>query len=261
VFIYDGENEKAALLGVYTGTTIPPTINSSSNKLFLKFKTDSSKESKGWMAEYHSVYPIYCSGMTTLTSDSGSFSNGSGGKNYNNNANCKWRIQPPNAGAITLSFNSFDLEEHDKLSVYSVGASTVLLGTFTGKKKPDPIVSPTGALLIMFNSNGYNPAAGFDASYTSTITGTEALDISGGMTIYPNPFTNLTTFTFILEKSANVNICVFDIFGRLVAEPVNEFHQVGEQNIQWNTEGLPSGLYFCRLKAGNQFITRKVVKM
>ena len=103
VLIYDGENETAALLGVYNGTTIPPAINSSSNKLFLKFKTDSSKEGKGWMAEFHSVTPVYCSGMTTLTSDSGSFSNVSGGKNYNNNSNCKWRIQPPDAGAITLS--------------------------------------------------------------------------------------------------------------------------------------------------------------
>lgn len=78
---------------------------------------------------------------------------------------------------------------------------------------------------------------------------------------YPNPFSTSTTFTFRLEKSANVNIRVFDIFGRLVAEPVNEFHQIGEQKIQWNTEGLPSGLYFCRLKAGNEFITHKIVKM
>ncbi len=261
VFIYDGENEKAALLGVYTGTIIPPAINSSSNKLFLKFKTDSSKEGKGWMAEFHSIMPVYCSGITTLTSPSGTFSNGSGKKNYNNNANCKWRIQPPNAEAITLSFNSFDLEEHDKVTVYSEGASRVLLGTFTGKVKPDTIVSPTGALLIMFNANGFNTAAGFDASYTSIITGTEELDISTGMTLYPNPFTTSTTFTFILEKSANVSIRVFDIFGRLVAEPVNEFHQIGEQNIQWNTVGLPSGLYFCRLKAGNQFFTHKIVKM
>jgi hypothetical protein len=78
---------------------------------------------------------------------------------------------------------------------------------------------------------------------------------------YPNPFTTSTTFTFRLEKSAQVSIRVFDIFGRLVAEPVNEYHQIGEQKVLWNTEGLPSGLYFCRLKAGNQFITHKIVKM
>ena len=95
-------------------------------------------------------------------------------------------------------------------------------------------------------------------------TGIEEPNIAGktiSFMNYPNPFTTSTTFTFRLEKSANVNIRVFDIFGRLVAEPVNEFHQMGEQNIQWKTEGLPSGLYFCRLKAGNQFITHKIVKM
>ena len=94
-------------------------------------------------------------------------------------------------------------------------------------------------------------------------TGIEELN-AAGKTIsfmnYPNPFTNSTTFTFRLEKSANVSIRVFDIFGRLVAEPVNEFHQIGEQNVLWNTEGLPSGLYFCRLKAGNQFFTHKIIK-
>ena len=99
--------------------------------------------------------------------------------------------------------------------------------------------------------------------FDSPVVGNKEL-YTAGKTIsfmnYPNPFTTSTTFTFILEKSANVNIRVFDIFGRLVAEPVNEFHQIGEQNVQWNTEGLPSGLYFCRLKAGNQFFTHKIVK-
>jgi hypothetical protein len=66
-------------------------------------------------------------------------------------------------------------------------------------------------------------------------TGIEELNAAGktiSFVNYPNPFTTSTTFTFRLEKSANVSIRVSDIFGRLVAEPVNEFHQIGEQNIQ-----------------------------
>ena len=100
-------------------------------------------------------------------------------------------------------------------------------------------------------------------AYESFYTGIEKQIAASSISFmnYPNPFTTSTNFTFRLEKSANVNIRVFDIFGRLVAEPVNEFHQIGEQNIQWNTEGLPAGLYFCRLKAGNQFFTHKIVKM
>jgi hypothetical protein len=255
VFIYDGENEKAALLGVYTGTTIPPALNSSGNKLFLKFKTDSSKEAKGWMAEYHSVYPIYCSGMTILNSDSGSFSNGSWGKNYNNNSNCKWRIQPPDAGEITLSFNSFDLEEHDKLTVYSVGASTVLLGTFTGKKKPDPIVSPTGALLIVFNSNGYNTAAGFDASYTSTITGNEELEISTGMTLYPNPATNIISIKTNNSLQGETTICIFNMNGVLLQQEKFQSQDL----IEMDVSALTKGFYLVKIQMNKGIETKKLV--
>ena len=255
VFIYDGESEKAALLGVYTGTAIPPAINSSGNKLFLKFKTDSSKEAKGWMAEYHSVMPVYCSGMTTLTSGSGSFSNGSGGKNYNNNANCKWRIQPPEAGEITLSFNSFDLEEHDKVTVYSEGASRILLGTFTGKVKPDPIVSPTGALLIMFNANGYNTAAGFDASYTSTITGTEDLDISAGMTIYPNPATNKISIATSNNLLGETTICIFNMNGVLLQQ-----EKFQSQNlIELEVSALAKGFYLVKIQTKAGIETKMLV--
>jgi hypothetical protein len=255
VFIYDGENEKAALLGVYTGTTIPPALNSNGNKLFLKFKTDSSKEAKGWMAEYHSVTPVYCSGMTILTSDSGSFSNGSGGKKYNNNANCKWRIQPPDAGEITLSFNSFDLEEHDKLTVYSVGASTVLLGTFTGKKKPDPIVSPTGAVLIVFNSNSYNPATGFDANYTSIIDGTEELDISSGITIYPNPATNKISIATNSNLQGETTICIFNMNGALLQQKMFQSQNL----IEMDVSNLAKGFYLVKIQTKKEIETKKLV--
>ncbi|HAQ20880.1 MAG TPA: hypothetical protein DCR40_16855 [Prolixibacteraceae bacterium] len=98
-------------------------------------------------------------------------------------------------------------------------------------------------------------------SFPSGIEESVAADKTISLMNYPNPFTTSTTLTIILEKSANINIRVFDIFGRLVAEPVNEYHQNGKLNVQWNAEGLPAGVYFCRLKAGNQFITHKIVKM
>jgi len=255
VFIYNGENETAALLGVYTGTTTPPKIISSSNKLFLKFKTDGNKEAKGWMAEYHSVTPIYCSGITTLTSRSDSFSNGSGGKNYNNNANCKWRIQPTDAREITLSFNSFDLEEHDKLTVYSVGASTVLLGTFTGKKKPDPIVSPTGALLIVFNSNGFNTATGFDANYTSVKTGTDELDISAGMTLYPNPATNKISIETNSNLQGETTICIFNMNGALLQQ---EKYQ-NQNLIEMDVSAMVKGIYMLKIQTKKGIETLKLV--
>jgi hypothetical protein len=42
-----------------------------------------------------------------LTAEKGSLSDGSGGMNYANNANCMWLIAPPGATQITISFTAF----------------------------------------------------------------------------------------------------------------------------------------------------------
>jgi hypothetical protein len=58
-----------------------------------------------------------------------------------------------------------------------------------------------------------------------------------------------------------VTLHVFDSFGRLVAEPVNAFQQNGDQKVSWNAEGLPAGIYYCRLQAGDQINSVKIIKM
>jgi len=37
----------------------------------------------------------------------------------------------------------------------------------------------------------------------------------------------------------------------------NEEKQTGTYELTWNAEGLPSGVYFYQLKAGNYFETRR----
>ncbi len=78
---------------------------------------------------------------------------------------------------------------------------------------------------------------------------------------YPNPFTGSTTFRYTLEESSQVNLRIFDNFGRLVAEPVNLFQIKGEKKVQWNAKDLPAGVYFFRLSAGNQLASGKIIKM
>jgi enterochelin esterase-like enzyme len=82
-----------------------------------------------------------------------------------------------------------------------------------------------------------------------------------GCSIYPNPFKGSTTFTYKLNESSKVKLQVFNNLGLLVAECVNEFQQNGEQNVTWNAESLPAGIYYCRLQAGNQIRSVKIVKM
>ena len=52
VEIFDGADENAAKLGQFCGSDIPAPLNSTTNKLFLRFKTDASGQKKGFRASY-----------------------------------------------------------------------------------------------------------------------------------------------------------------------------------------------------------------
>lgn len=76
---------------------------------------------------------------------------------------------------------------------------------------------------------------------------------------YPNPFNPLTTITFTLPVKSFVTLIVFDSLGREVSRLVSEEMLPGAYSRQWNSEGVPSGTYFCRLQAGSYAETKKLV--
>ena len=55
LFIYDGNSIDANLIGVYTGTTSPGTINGSGSALTLEFRSDCATSGIGWAAAYTSA--------------------------------------------------------------------------------------------------------------------------------------------------------------------------------------------------------------
>ncbi|MDP1623437.1 MAG: M20/M25/M40 family metallo-hydrolase [Bacteroidales bacterium] len=77
---------------------------------------------------------------------------------------------------------------------------------------------------------------------------------------YPNPASQSTTFAYTLRKQVHTTIHVFNSFGQLVAEPLNANQINGEQKLTWNMEKLPAGVYFYRIRAGNEVGSGKVIK-
>lgn len=55
LFIYDGNSIDANLIGVYTGTTSPGTINASGGALTLEFRSDCGTVGTGWAANWTST--------------------------------------------------------------------------------------------------------------------------------------------------------------------------------------------------------------
>ena len=61
--------------------------------------------------------------------------------------------------------------------------------------------------------------------------------------IYPNPFTSIATFSYTLEKPSTAIISIFNSQGQLIKK-IEQKQPKSEQQVQWNAEGLPAGMYY-----------------
>ncbi|MXW15344.1 MAG: T9SS type A sorting domain-containing protein [Rhodothermaceae bacterium] len=78
---------------------------------------------------------------------------------------------------------------------------------------------------------------------------------------YPNPFNPSTSIQFSLPASESVTLRVFDAMGRTVATLLDRKpHVAGKHTVQFNAEGMASGIYFYRLETGSSVLmTRRMI--
>jgi hypothetical protein len=76
---------------------------------------------------------------------------------------------------------------------------------------------------------------------------------------YPNPFNPSTQINYSVAKDGFVKITVFDILGREVAVPVNQFRKQGNYGFNFNAENLSSGMYFYKIEANGFTDTKKMM--
>lgn len=172
VYVYDGPDDTAPLLATWWGNTLPPTITTSTGigAMCVKFTSDATTTLGGWTAKYNAtIVTPTCSGVTLLTTPTGTFTGGSGSGNYTNNQQCYWYIAPACATSVTLSFSQLNTElNYDGIAVYDSSEATNLIGFYSGTTLPASITSTTGTMLVLFISDYTNVLQGFTANYTST---------------------------------------------------------------------------------------------
>ncbi len=78
---------------------------------------------------------------------------------------------------------------------------------------------------------------------------------------YPNPFNPATWIQFAIPRTMPVTLEVFNPLGQRVAVLVDRVLPAGTYSVQFKGTALPSGMYFYRLTAGNQVVTRQMVLM
>jgi photosystem II stability/assembly factor-like uncharacterized protein len=76
---------------------------------------------------------------------------------------------------------------------------------------------------------------------------------------YPNPFNPSTRISYSIPAHGKVLLKVYDALGREVSKLVDEEKAVGNYEIEFNADGLASGMYFYRLSAGDIVISKKMI--
>lgn len=92
----------------------------------------------------------------------------------------------------------------------------------------------------------------------------ESQDLPAGYFLsqnYPNPFNPSTTITYRLLYGSFVTVKVYDVLGREVRTLVNTRQSAGIHTVSFEGRGLPSGVYFYRLEAGNYREAKKMILM
>ncbi len=85
--------------------------------------------------------------------------------------------------------------------------------------------------------------------------------VAGELAAWPNPFNPKTTLRFALEAAGPVELAIFDLTGRRVAEVFRGELGAGSHEFPWNAEGLASGVYLARFSTDESWSAKKLVLM
>ena len=75
---------------------------------------------------------------------------------------------------------------------------------------------------------------------------------------YPNPVLNQASIVFNLEEPGMVNISLYDVFGKLLKEVLNEYADAGSNETDLDVTGIKPGVYLYSVSVGNETIFNRI---
>ncbi len=78
------------------------------------------------------------------------------------------------------------------------------------------------------------------------------------ISIFPNPTSNHININYTLLRKSDVNISIYDLYGRLIDTIVNETKSIGEQKIIY-TPKINKGLYILKIQTNDFIYSKKII--
>ena len=169
-----------------------------------------------------------------------------------------WCDSNPSDRRFMLSSGPFDLEpisQHGDSVIFGVTAQEVWLAIVMGQGT-DRLISITemrgndDEVQNFFN----NMFLAVEPILQTNIPGESSLHQN-----HPNPFNSNTIIDFEIRHTADVTLKVFDVLGREIVTLANGRLTTGSYSVSWDASGLASGIYFCRLQAGDFVKMKKLL--
>jgi hypothetical protein len=119
--------------------------------------------------------------------------------------------------------------------------------------------------IILTSDASYIPDSMSTGPDETIFTGLESL-IAGkaGFQVYPNPVISDATISYVLNKTEQVSLKVYNVLGEEVTTLSDEIQKAGKHEFKWSAcdlsgKRLKGGLYFLRIKAGEETRTIKTI--
>lgn len=250
--IYDGIDENALLIESYSGNELPESYTITTDRLFLNFSSDANGTDSGFLVEYITEKPTFCSTYYDYhTTSSGTFNDGSNSYNYYNNTACRWRITPPETENILITFDYLETEPINDYLIIRDMVNSINLDTISGDELPEPILAYTNDIKLFWKTNDDISGDGWQISYeTNTVSVSEMNKET--FLVFPNPCSSFISIKY--EQSSEYLINLRDLSGRIIYSS-NIYNQsktidVGEYS---------KGMYFIELVNEYGKMNKKII--
>jgi hypothetical protein len=178
------------------------------------------------------------------------------------NGSCRLGSGSQNAGVIAVGTNTLTYSASGETNGVHLSTTDLESGTFLWTA---PSAGSGPVTLYIAGHQGAFAGTNTTLSLTATelTTGVPRgraassgpLRLDGNV---PNPVRARTSIRFALQEAATVTIDIFDPEGRLVESYRNELSS-GSHELSWNASGRSSGVYYYRVRTGNDAETRSML--
>ena len=169
LYVYQGSDTTGQLLGIFSGTSLPPVLISSTGCLTFLFISDSAVNAPGWQSAIScapcTCVPYMTNGCTDSICNSLFYDTGGSLQSYGNNENVTHTVCSSLGNCISVDFSSFDLSTGDFLRIHDGPNSTYpRLAVMSGTNGKTIIESSSGCLTFVMQSNGILVDSGWIAN-------------------------------------------------------------------------------------------------